>query len=73
MRFSRELVRITTGLEGEALDNFLVRYRPSYDFVLRANHYQLISYIKSKYEFFKFVPYIKPLPDLSEFSISPKG
>lgn len=73
MRFSKELVRITTGLEGEALDNFLIRYRPSYDFVMHANHYQLISYIKSKYEFFKFVPYIKPLPDISEFNISPKG
>ncbi len=72
MRFSKELVRVTTGLEGEALDNFIVRYRPSYEFVLRANHYQLISYIKSKYEFFKFVPYIKPLPDLNEINLLPK-
>lgn len=72
LRFSRELVRNTTGLEGESLDNFLVRYRPSYEFVMGANHYQLVSYIKSKYEFFKFVPYIKPLPDLNAFDLSPK-
>lgn len=71
IRFSKELVRVTTGLEGEALDNFMIRYRPSYDFVLHANHYQLVSYIKSKYEFFKFVPYIKPLPDLREINLLP--
>lgn len=72
MRFSRELVRSTIGLEGEALDNFMIRYKPSYEFVLRANHYELVSYIKSKYEFFKFVPYIRPLPDLNKFNLLPK-
>jgi len=72
LRFSRELVRSTTGLEGEALDNFLIRYRPTYDFVSLANHYQMISYIKSKYEFFKFVPYIRPLPDLTKIYLLPK-
>lgn len=66
MRFSKELIRTVTGLEGEPLDNFLVRYRPSYDFVVAANHYQMVHYIKTKYEFFKHVPYIKPLPNLQE-------
>lgn len=72
IRFSKELIRISTGLEGEALDNFWIRYRPSYEFVMHANHYQIVSYIKSKYEMFKFIPYIKPLPDLNEFNLSPK-
>lgn len=72
LRFSKELVRMTTGLEGEPLDNFLVRYRPSYQFIASASHYQLISYIKSKYEFFKFAPYIRPLPDLNDFNLAPK-
>lgn len=72
MRFSRELVRSTTGLEGEALDNFMVRYKPSYEFVIVANHYEMVSYIKSKYEFFKFVPYIRPLPDLNKLNLLPK-
>lgn len=72
LRFSRELVRLTTGLEGEPLDNFMVRYRPSYSFVMEASYYQMISYIKSKYEFFKFVPYIKPLPDLNTNNLAPK-
>lgn len=72
LRFSKELVSNTIGLEGESLDNFLVRYRPSYEFIASASHYQLVSYIKSKYEMFKFVPYIKPLPDLSKLNILPK-
>lgn len=72
IRFSRELVRSTTGLEGEPLDNFMIRYRPDFSFVLHANHYQMVNYIKSKYEFFKFIPYIKPLPNLNEIYVSPK-
>lgn len=72
MRFTKELVRSVTGLEGEALDNFMLRYRPTYEFVTLANNYQLISYIKSKYEFFKYIPYIKPLPDLRDFNLLPK-
>lgn len=72
IRFSKELVKGVTGLEGEPLDNFMVRYRPSYDFVSLATHYQMVSYIKSKYEYFKFVPYIKPLPDLNSIDISNK-
>ncbi|MBL1409554.1 hypothetical protein [Sphingobacterium faecale] len=70
IRFSKELVKGVTGLEGEPLDNFMVRYRPSYDFVSLATHYQMVSYIKSKYEYFKFVPYIKPLPDLDNININ---
>lgn len=72
VRFSKELVRNITGLEGEPLDNFMVRYRPSYDFVSLASHYQMVSYVKSKYEYFKFVPYIKPLPDLDSIDINKK-
>ncbi|MFZ4862385.1 hypothetical protein ACL9RF_09380 [Sphingobacterium sp. Mn56C] len=71
LHFSKPLVNSVTGLEGQALDNFMVRYRPSYAFVMQATTYQVISYIKSNYEFFKFVPYIKPLPDLNKFNIEP--
>ena len=70
IRFSKELVKSVIGLEGEPLDNFMVRYRPSYDFVSLATHYQMVNYIKSKYQYFKFVPYIKPLPDLNKIDIS---
>lgn len=72
IRFTKELVRNVTGLEGDPLDNFMIRYRPSYDFVSLASHYQMVNYIKSKYEYFKFVPYIKPLPDLNSIDINIK-
>lgn len=68
--FTRELVRTVTGLEGEALDNFMIRYRPTYDFVLASTRYQMVNYIKSKYEFFKHIPYIKPLPDLKNIGLN---
>jgi co-chaperonin GroES (HSP10) len=68
--FNRELIRGVTGLEGEPLDNFMIRYRPTYNFVLTADRYQLIKYIKSKYEYFKHIPYIKPLPDLNEINLN---
>jgi co-chaperonin GroES (HSP10) len=68
--FTRELVRGVTGLEGEPLDNFMIRYRPEYNFVLTADRYQLVKYIKTKYEYFKHIPYIKPLPDLKEIDLN---
>ncbi len=70
LRFSKELVRNVTGLEGEPLDNFIIRYKPSYTFVMQANHYDMVNYIKSKYEFFKHVPYIKPWPDLNNIELN---
>lgn len=70
LRFSKELIRNVTGLEGEPLDNFMVRYRPTYTFVMQANHYDMVNYIKSKYEYFKHVPYLKPLPDLNNIEIN---
>ena len=70
LRFSKDLIRNVTGLEGEPLDNFIVRYKPSYNFVMQANHYDMVNYIKSKYEFFKHVPYIKPLPDLNNIELN---
>ena len=68
--FSREIVKNVTGLEGEPLDNFMIRYRPEYNFVLTADRYKLIKYIKTKYEYFNHIPYIKPLPDLKEIDLN---
>jgi hypothetical protein len=68
MYFSKELVHKTLGLEGEILDNFMVRYRPSYEFVISSDPIQMVKYIKSKYEFFKHAPDIKPLIDLNSLT-----
>lgn len=48
-RFSKALVRRLTGLDGEALDAFMLRYRPSYEFTLYSNDYDFQVYIKEAY------------------------
>lgn len=45
-RFNRSIVLKVTHLEGDALDSFMLRYRPSYDFCKRATDYDLLDYIK---------------------------
>lgn len=70
MVFTKDLVGGVLGLEGEPLENFMIRYRPSYDFVLLASRFELIKYIKTKYEYFKHIPYIKPLPDLKNIKLN---
>ena len=45
-RFNRSIVIKVTHLEGDALDSFMVRYRPSYEFCERATDYDLPDYVK---------------------------
>lgn len=45
-RFNRSVVLKITRLQGDELDSFMVRYRPSYDFCKRATDYDLYDYIK---------------------------
>jgi hypothetical protein len=45
-RFSRSVVLKITHLQGDELDSFMVRYRPSYEFCVRATDYDLYDYVK---------------------------
>ncbi len=45
-RFARSVVLKITHLEGDELDSFMVRYRPSYAFCKKASDYDLYDYIK---------------------------
>lgn len=65
-KFTPDLVRNLVGLEDEQLKNFMIRYRPTYEFVVRASHYELTNYIKSKYNMFKILPDLRPLPELPQ-------
>jgi len=53
-RFSPQLVAFYTGLKGDALLDFMKRYKPSYEW-LRQHPYreQLIYYISNKLKFFQ--------------------
>lgn len=52
-RFNRGLVRRLTGLEGEDLERFMIRFRPTYDFVLLATEYDFRLYIRRSAEGFR--------------------
>jgi hypothetical protein len=45
-RFNRSTVLKVTHLEGDELDSFMAKYRPSYAFCKRATDYDLLDYIK---------------------------
>ena len=45
-RFNRSIVLKVTHLEGDELDSFMVKFRPSYEFCKRATDYDLFDYIK---------------------------
>ena len=52
-RFSKALVRKLTSLDGNDLDSFMLKYRPSYEFAIAATEYDFQLYIKNAFEEFK--------------------
>lgn len=44
-RFNKNFVRRITGLQGNQLDTFMVRYRPSYEFTVKADEVSFNKYI----------------------------
>lgn len=48
-RFNKALVRRLTNLTGEALDSFMVIYRPTYEFVMLTPEYEYQLYIRKSY------------------------
>lgn len=47
-RFSKELVGRITGLKGKLLDDFIMQHRPSYEWIVKATDYDIITYIKER-------------------------
>jgi hypothetical protein len=48
-RFTKTLINRVTGLNGAKLVDFKQQYKPGYYFILEANDYDLIQYIKRSY------------------------
>jgi len=46
--FNKALVSKITGYTGDKLDDFMVKYRPSYDFASKASTYEMIAYIRKE-------------------------
>ncbi|MCK7559039.1 hypothetical protein MKQ70_30300 [Chitinophaga sedimenti] len=49
-RYSPELVNRMTKLDGAELDSFMLRYRPSYQFLEESTEYDLLLFIKQSFE-----------------------
>jgi len=52
-RFTRGLVKKITHLDGDLIDTFMVRFRPSYEFTQASTDYEFQEYIKLAYNQFK--------------------
>lgn len=48
-RFTKTLVGNVTGYDGSKLDTFMMKYRPTYDFIAKASDYDVMNYIKEKF------------------------
>ena len=48
-KFSKELIKNITHLDGKELDDFYYQYMPTFDFLVEATDYEIIQYIKEKY------------------------
>ena len=67
-RYSAKLVADVTGLKSTALRDFMEQYRPSYNFVLQANDYEFIDFIRSSYQRYQRQPDANRLPALNPVS-----
>lgn len=67
-RFSKGLVRRLTALDGNALDSFMMVFRPTYTFTLLAGEYDFQKYIKDS-----FLRFQKGLPRWEEFKEEDEG
>jgi hypothetical protein len=52
-KFTRLLVKRLTGLDGEMLEQFMIRYRPSFEFITSVSEYEFQLYIKSSADLFR--------------------
>lgn len=63
-RYTPVLVQQATGLGGTKLRDFMQQYRPSYNFVLVANDYELLRFIQASYQMYLKNPAAHRLPAL---------
>lgn len=62
--FNKELVRKVTRLNGDKLLIFMINYRPSYAFAVKAKDYDLVSYIKIAFMRFQMNPNLQDISHL---------
>ncbi|WP_118193451.1 peptidase associated/transthyretin-like domain-containing protein [Albibacterium indicum] len=68
-RYTADLVHTNTGLEGDALRDFMEQYRPSYYFILESNDYELAVFIRRNFQQYRKNPHARRLPPLEEVPV----
>lgn len=63
-RFTQSLVTQVLGITGAERDDFMLQYRPTYQFVLDASDYAFNTFIKNAYRSYRINPSALRLPDL---------
>ena len=72
-KFNRGIVSTITGLQGDTLSTFLVSYRPTYEFAVKATVYDMEVYIREKFKLFEMdgVRGANPFRDVSDKNSDP--
>ncbi len=68
-KFNKKLVGEVTGLKGDRLEVFMLKYRPSYYFVYGASEYNLVEYIKTAYIKFQKYPFLEDISHLKPIEV----
>ncbi len=68
-RFNPTYVRTVIDIKEADVDDFMLQYRPTYQFVLTASEYAFIRFIKNSYASYKRNPAMFRLPKLPQLSI----
>lgn len=68
-RFRPDYVKAVTGIGDADLNDFMVQYRPTYQFVLTASDYSFVQFIKNSYASYKRNPATFRLPKLPRLSL----
>lgn len=68
-RFRPDYVKAVAGVNDTELNDFMVQYRPTYQFVLTASDYSFVLFIKNSYASYKRNPAAFRLPKLPRLSL----
>jgi hypothetical protein len=72
-KFSGAVIKRITHISDERLPDFMVRYRPSYEFSKKATDYEMMDYIKLAYQQFTDEESIEYTPPKTPASADPGG
>jgi hypothetical protein len=68
-RFKPDYVKIVTTATDEELIDFMLQYRPTYQFTLAASDYSFVQFVKNSYASYKRNPAAFRLPNLPKVSV----